>query len=52
MTYTFVVLPVSHEAYEEIRKKLIEAGYNENLDADLIDMHGLALQCERKECNP
>jgi hypothetical protein len=51
-TYTYTILRVSHEAYEEIRKRLIEAGGTEHLDADLIDMNGLAIQCERKECNP
>lgn len=50
MTYTYVLLPVSEACYEEIRKKLEDAGYahcfhpNPGAPASpRIDMHGIAL---------
>lgn len=48
MTYTYAVLQVSSEAYQEIKSKLEAAGYNDVLhETDkhgvVIDMHGLAL---------
>lgn len=47
-THTFVVLEVSHAAYDEIKGKLEAAGYDvmvkEKADgSELLDMHGLAL---------
>lgn len=49
-TYTFTTLEISREAYDEIRAKLVEAGYQHTLreedsdGAELIDMHGIALK--------
>lgn len=47
MTYTFAKLEVSQFAYDEIRAKLVEAGYEHAFGVDdeveLIDMHGIAL---------
>lgn len=46
-THTYAVLQVSRGAYDEIRAKLVEAGYGDQChageDGVLIDMHGLAL---------
>ena len=48
MTYTFVHLEVSQSVYDEIRAKLVEAGYQHTLvtgsdEREVIDMHGIAL---------
>jgi hypothetical protein len=48
MTYTFATLEVSRLAYDEVRAKLLEAGYEHAITSDsseeeLIDMHGIAL---------
>ena len=51
MTYTYALLLVSHEAYDEIRAKLAEAGYEHAFDqtdeGEVIDMHGIALRAEK-----
>lgn len=48
MTYTYAILEVSKAAYDEIYKKLMEAGYNQAFHKDdeavVIDMHGIALK--------
>lgn len=54
MTYTYAVLEVSPAAYEEIREKLVKAGYQHAFHEDrthgpVIDMHGIALG---KEAEP
>lgn len=43
MSHTYVVLAVSQAAYDEIRGKLAEAGYQHSFNGEEIDMHGLAL---------
>jgi hypothetical protein len=47
-THTFVELPLSPAAYEEIRNKLKAAGYEHCFirGEDTIDMHGLAVTRE------
>jgi hypothetical protein len=52
-THSYAILKVSEACYEEIRKKLDEAGYHENFHPNdeapaspLIDMHGIALAPE------
>jgi hypothetical protein len=53
MTYTYVSLPVSAPAYDEIATKLRAAGYDHCFDLETIDMHGLALvreEPDRFEC--
>lgn len=43
-THTYVTLELSSEAYDEIRAKLAEAGYDHAFNRDgEIDMHGLAV---------
>lgn len=44
MTHTYVTLDISPAAYDEIRAKLEEAGYQHAfMEGGEIDMHGLAL---------
>lgn len=43
-TYTYVLVPVSQLAFEEVRRKLEQAGYGHAIDGNIIDMHGLALE--------
>lgn len=47
MTYTYAVLVVSESAYNEIREKLKDAGYQDQFHKDgpdeVIDMHGIAI---------
>ena len=51
-TYTYAILEVSAAAYQEIRKKLAEAGYGDQFHkddgAECIDMHGIALKSEAR----
>jgi hypothetical protein len=49
VTYTYVILKVSSQAYQEIKAKLEAAGYqdqfhNHSEHGLLIDMHGIALE--------
>jgi hypothetical protein len=56
MTYTFAKLEVSQAVYDEIRAKLVEAGYEHAFGLDdeveLIDMHGIALVRASAEVKP
>lgn len=46
-THTYVELGLSKIAYEEISKKLQEAGYDHVFMKDgAIDMHGIAVTCD------
>jgi hypothetical protein len=51
-THTFAKLEISQVAFDEIRLKLLRAGYEEqchNEDGEeLIDMHGIAIVPESK----
>lgn len=55
MTHTFAILPISQTAYEEIKSKLIEAGYQhailEEAGQEVIDMHGIACAAIDEELN-
>ena len=43
-THTYALLEVSHNAWKEIKAKLLEAGYDHAInDEGEIDMHGIAL---------
>jgi hypothetical protein len=46
-THTYVVLPVSAAAFEEIKRKLTEAGYSHAFGEHGIDMHGLVVAPEK-----
>jgi microcystin degradation protein MlrC len=48
MTYTFATMAVSGAAFDEIKAKLIEAGYGHAIrdDGVTLDMHGIALVVE------
>lgn len=46
-THTYAVLDISQEAYDEIRAKLEEAGYQHAFMPDgEIDMHGIAVSAD------
>lgn len=46
-TYTFATLEISKAAYDEIRNKLTEAGYQHTFHEDgVIDMHGIGIAQE------
>ena len=48
-TYTYVKLQISKLAFDEIKKKLTEAGYEHCFSDDgCIDMHGLSLESDEK----
>lgn len=50
MTYTFALLELSSSTYEEIARKLKEAGYEQAFMEDgVIDMHGIGIQKETSE---
>ena len=49
MSHTYATLPVTPSTFEEIFKKLKEAGYDHALEEGLIDMHGIARVLETKE---
>ena len=58
-THTFVNLAVSKETYEEIKQKLLAAGYNHAFnynrdEEETIDMHGIGLikEKEKEEYEP
>lgn len=48
MTYTYAIAEVSSAAYDEIRKILIDAGYQQAIHRDgeteTLDMHGIGLR--------
>jgi hypothetical protein len=52
-TYTYAVLEVSEQAYQEIAKLLREAGYHGSFQKDdgqeCIDMNGIALKSSKPE---
>ncbi len=52
MTYTYAILAVSKAAFEEVRDRLLAAGYDEQVheddDGPVLDMHGIGLQAEEE----
>lgn len=44
MTYTYAILEISDAAYQEIKQKLTDAGYEHAFHEDVIDMHGIAVK--------
>ena len=50
MTYTYVILEVSREVFNEIANKLRTADYHHafNNEGTVIDMHGIALREKEK----
>lgn len=49
-TYTYAILELSDAAFQEIKQKLEEAGYQDQFHEDegriAIDMHGIAVASE------
>lgn len=54
-TYTFAIMEVSKETYEEIKRKMVEAGYDHvfhsHENGPVIDMVGIAIQAEEQKEN-
>jgi hypothetical protein len=56
-THTYAILELSKLAFEEIKKKLEEAGYQDQINDEassseypcIIDMHGIAVAPEKGE---
>jgi hypothetical protein len=48
VTYTYAVLDVPDSVYQDIRRRLVEAGYEHVFDKcdgrEVMDMHGIALR--------
>jgi len=52
MSHTYALLEVSSSAYDEIKRKLLDAGYGHAINAEgEIDMHGIAL-VKDSGCSP
>jgi hypothetical protein len=43
-THTYALLPVSKQTFDEIARKLRDAGYDHAFDDGVIDMHGIGLE--------
>lgn len=47
-THTYAIADISQEAYDEIRKILVDAGYHHSIhdeaEGEVLDMHGVALR--------
>lgn len=53
MSHTYALLEVSPSSYEEIKAKLLDAGYGHAInDLGEIDMHGIALCTKEEEIMP
>lgn len=56
VTHTYVLMDLSPSAYNEIKKKLLAAGYShavhEAHDGERLDMHGIAVTMEDKIHEP
>lgn len=46
MSYTYAIVQIARAAYDEIKDKLLTAGYEHAIEGGTIDMHGLALEVE------
>jgi len=50
-THTYATMQISSEAYDEIRQKLIDVGYQHAInDEGELDMHGIALTTDACNC--
>ena len=55
MSHTYAIIPVSYETYEEIREKLIAAGYFDQIHDvpgsvfEVLDMYGIGIQVETNQ---
>jgi hypothetical protein len=47
-THTYAILEISPEAHAEIKAKLLVAGYGDQIDGETIDMHGIAVEPEKR----
>lgn len=44
MTHTYAVLDVSRATFDDVKRRLTDAGYEHTFHDDVIDMHGIALR--------
>jgi hypothetical protein len=54
VTYTYVLLEVPKVFYDQVRTKLVDAGYNQAVHdeteyGECLDMHGIALVAQADE---
>jgi hypothetical protein len=49
MTYTYALLGVSRQTYDEIHRLLEQAGYHQLFNDQEIDMHGIGLVIEEPD---
>ena len=50
MTHTYALLEVSNATYQEVKRKLMDAGYAHAINSDgEIDMHGIALIVDKSK---
>ena len=50
MTHTYALLEVSNATYQEVKRKLMDAGYAHAINSDgEIDMHGIALVVDKSK---
>ena len=52
MSHTYAILEVSPETFEEISKKLKDAGYDHAFHGNLVDMHGIAIKAQEVREKP
>ena len=55
MTHTYIILRISKRAFNEIKKKLADAGYEHTFHQEngetVIDMHGIAVADQTNDSN-
>ncbi len=51
MTHTFVIVEISKDAFQDIKKQLMDAGWRHQImeKEGIIDMHGLAIKARVKK---
>ena len=49
-THTYAILHISEAAYQEIRSKLLLAGYEDQFHGAVVDLHGIAVVADPGKC--
>lgn len=52
MTYTYVTMGVSQAVFNEVRRRLLDAGYTHAVEDGTLDMHGIALVVQEEVMVP
>lgn len=47
MSHTYALLEVDVSTYRDIEQRLRDARYDHAIDCGVIDMHGIAIDCEQ-----